>query len=325
MLKVKASLPDDERDAYFQLVEHPILALSNLYQLYYAVAWNRRLAAMDDSRANAFADRAQVAFQRDQEITDAYHALNGGKWNGMMLQTHIGYTSWQEPKQQIMPEVKRVPARKTQKPIIFSASGVGRAQATNGDVIAFEAPHFTKAVGGAGLTWRVIPHLGRTLGAVTTFPQSVRPTTERDGVRLEYQFAMSKGGDLAVKVYMVPTLDTTGKGALRTGISLDGGHMQTLIDQLEPAPSATTRQPQRDWNKAVKDNARILEASFPNVRAGRHVINVWRLDGNCVLQKLVLATGPISPSYLGPREITGSPDATLQKLSVHGGEVRQQP
>ncbi len=32
MVRVKATLPRDQLDSYFQLVEHPILALSNLYQ-----------------------------------------------------------------------------------------------------------------------------------------------------------------------------------------------------------------------------------------------------------------------------------------------------
>src|SRR5690606_34001083 len=41
---VKAQLRPEQQSAYFQLVEHPVLALSNLYHLYYAVAWNRRLA-----------------------------------------------------------------------------------------------------------------------------------------------------------------------------------------------------------------------------------------------------------------------------------------
>ena len=305
MLKVKAKLPPAERDAYFQLVEHPILALSNLYQLYYAVAWNRRLAAANDPRANLFADRAQAAFRHDQEITDAYHALNGGKWNGMMLQTHIGYTTWQQPNRQVMPEVTRVTTQETPKQIIFSGIRAASTSASHNDVIAIEAPHFARAVGGAGLTWRIVPNLGRTLGAVTAFPQGHAPTSEGDGVRLEYEVTVSKPGELAVQLFMVPTLDTTGKGALRTGISIDGGSMQVLTDRLAPAPTATTTQAQRDWTQAVEDNARVLESHFPNIRAGRHVIKVWRLDGNCVLQKLVLSTGAIPPSYLGPPERKG--------------------
>ncbi len=82
--------------------------------------------------------------------------------------------------------------------------------------------------------------------------------------------------------------------------------MQTLTDRLVPAPTTTTTQEQRDWNKAVEDNARVLEASFPNIGAGRHVIKIRRLDDNSVLQKLVMSTGPIPPSYLGPSEAARS-------------------
>jgi len=203
----------------------------------------------------------------------------------------------------VMPEVKRITTQETPTQIMFSGTRAASASAGPDDVIAIEAPHFTRAVGGAGLTWRVIPHLGRTLGAVTAFPQGHAPTDERDGVRLEYDVTLSKSGELAVQLFMVPTLDTTGKGALRTGISIDAGTMQVLTDRLLPAPTATTTQEQRDWNKAVEDNARVLEARFPNIRAGRHVIKVWRLDGNCMLQKLVLSTGSIPPSYLGPPEM----------------------
>ena len=48
--------------------------------------------------------RAHALAPRDEDITAQYHALNGGKWNGMMLQTHIGYSSWQQPDEQEMPE-----------------------------------------------------------------------------------------------------------------------------------------------------------------------------------------------------------------------------
>lgn len=302
MRTVKATLPQDQRDAYFQLVEHPILALSNLYQLYYAVAWNHRLAEANDPRANVFADRAEAAFRRDQEITDAYHALNGGKWDGMMLQTHIGYTYWQEPRQQVMPEVKRVPSNGAAPPVVFLPVSASLQIARQRDVIAIEAPHYARAVGGKGLTWQTIPHLGRTLGAVTAFPQGRAPTTVQDGVRLEYDVTLEKRGDLAVELIMAPTLDPKGKGILRIGLSVDGGAVQTLTDRLTPAPNETTTQEQRDWNQAVEDNARVLRASFPGIEAGKHVVKVWRLDDNAVLQKLVIGNGSIPPSYLGPAE-----------------------
>jgi hypothetical protein len=290
---VKSKLPKAQYDAYFELVEHPVLALSNLYQLYYAVAWNRRLAAANDPRANFFAAQAEAAFRRDQALTDEYHHIAGGKWDGMMLQTHIGYTTWQEPKKQIMPEVRRVPGKAV-------APVFAKPYAAAKDVIAIEAPRFARAVGGKGLEWKVIPHLGRTLGAVTAFPQGRPATDARDGVRLEYDVVLDRPGDAKVQLYLVPTLDTIGAAGVKVGVSIDDGPVQTLTSDLIPAPNAAVSPQQKAWVKAVSDNADIVEAAFSGVSAGKHTLKIWRLDDNVVLQKLVIATGPVPASYLGP-------------------------
>lgn len=300
MREVKAGIPPQQQAAYFQLVEHPIRALSNLYRLYYAVAWNRRLAGLQDPRANALADLAEEAFRRDEAITAEYHAINGGKWDGMMAQTHIGYRNWQQPETQVMPEVQRLPLRGRATPALrFVADAGAPAADTGADVIAVEAPHYTRAVDGKELAWTRIPHLGRTLGAVTTLPQGRPASTERDGIRLEYDVTVRRAGDLALQLYLVPTLDVSGNNRLRLGVSLDDGPMTTLTDRLVPAPTDTTTQEQRDWNQAVENNARILRTTFPNVAPGPHTLRIWRLDDNVVVQKLVLANGELPPSTGG--------------------------
>ena len=310
MEAVAKTLPAVQQSAYVQLVAHPIRALANLYRLYYAVAWNRRLAALHDPRANEFADRAEQAFRRDGELTTAYHALEGGRWDGMMAQTHIGYTNWQQPDRQVMPKIARVARTGGVAPIAFAAPSAGRAAS---QAIALEAPHYTRAIGGAGLQWQVIPHLGRTLGAVTALPQGRAATTQADGVRLEYEVTLSAAGELPVQVYLVPTLDISGNGQRRLGVSLDDGPMRTLVDELEPATDAASRQSQRDWNQAVEDNVRVLRTEFPGITAGKHVLKVWRLDDNVVLQKLVLGKQD-KASYLGPPE--------LQEHAVKAGEAQ---
>jgi glycosyl hydrolase family 115 (putative glucuronidase)/glycosyl hydrolase family 115 len=282
MLRVRSALQPEQRNAYFQLVEHPVTAFANLYELYYAVAWNRRLARAGDSRANVFADRAEAAFRRDQEIADQYHALNDGKWAGMMSQTHIGYVGWQQPDRQTMPEVKRLATQEAPQEIVFAAA-TGEA----GGEIAIEAPQYSRAVNGRGLAWRVIPHLGHTLGAVTTFPQGAAPTMQQDGVHLEYDVDFDKGGDLSVHLSMVPTLDVSGEAALRIGISIDDRPMQTLTERLVPAIGGLASQPAQDWTKAVEDNASVLQAHFANIEPGKHVIKIWRIDDNVVLQKIL--------------------------------------
>jgi hypothetical protein len=300
------TLPAAQQSTYVQLVAHPIRALANLYRLYYAVAWNRRLAARNDPRANAFADRAEQAFRRDGELTDAYHQLDGGRWNGMMAQTHIGYTNWQQPDRQVMPNVQRIASTPGAVPIVFAQAGdrVEPADRPASPYIAIEAPHYTRAMGGAGVDWQVIAHLGRTLGAVTALPQGRPATTKADGVRLEYDLVLPTAGDWPVHILLVPTLDVTGQGRLRLGVSLDDGPMRTLVDELEPAPNEASSQAKKDWNQAVEDNARVLRTVFAGVDAGPHVLKIWRLDDNVVLQKLVLGTPPTA-SYLGPPEWPG--------------------
>ena len=297
MLKVKAKLHEAQRSAFLQLVEHPIAAMSNLYQLYYAVAWNRKLAAANDARANAFATLAEGKFRRDAALTSAYHQVNRGKWDKMMSQTHIGYTIWQQPPVDVMPEVKRVEVKGEAKSIVFGPSAPNEITA---NVISIEAPHFTRTVDANGLGWKAIKHLGRTFGAVVALPQGLPPTTQADGVRVEYDVNVKVAGDLTVQVYLAPTLDTTGRNTLRFGVSVDDSPMITLIDKLLPSPNMSIYQEQRDWDEAVKDNARKLETVFAGVSAGKHTIKIWRLDDNVVVQKIVAGTTPIPLTYLGP-------------------------
>ncbi|MEI4505225.1 glycosyl hydrolase 115 family protein [Sphingopyxis sp. CCNWLW253] len=292
MMRAKAALPAAQRDAFFQLVEHPVLALGNLYRLYYAVAWNRKLAAAGDRRANVFADRAEAAYRRDQEIADAYHTLNGGKWDGMMLQTHIGYTDWQQPKVQTMPAVSRVAG--SAGPIRFVAGPVAEV------AIAIEAVDFAQSNAGKGLRWQAIPHLGRTKGAVVALPQGRGPTEQQDDVRLDYPFTFAVAGELELQLHLAPTLDVSGKRTQRIGVSIDDGPMRELVHHMDPTTDGGERADQRNWTQAVKENAVLLSARFPDVGAGRHVVRVWRLDDNVVLQRIVAGRGPIAPSYLGP-------------------------
>ncbi len=104
--RVSAALPAEYRDAFYQLVLHPIQASANLNELYVTVARNRLYAAQGRAATNDLADRARQLFDRDAEISRYYNTqLAGGKWSHMMDQTHIGYTYWQEPPRNVMPRV----------------------------------------------------------------------------------------------------------------------------------------------------------------------------------------------------------------------------
>ena len=111
--RLAAEMPVRYRDAYYQLVLHPVTASANLNDLYVTVAKNRLYAQQGRAATNDLADRVRTLFERDAAISRYYNdTLASGKWSHMMDQTHIGYTYWQEPPRNVMPRVDviQVPA-----------------------------------------------------------------------------------------------------------------------------------------------------------------------------------------------------------------------
>jgi len=102
-------MPVQYRDAYYQLVMHPVEACANLNKLYLAAAQNKLYAAQGRALTNAKAAEVKQLFEKDAAISHYYNTvMANGKWNHMMDQTHIGYTYWQQPPVDKMPDVKTI-------------------------------------------------------------------------------------------------------------------------------------------------------------------------------------------------------------------------
>lgn len=99
-------LPQTHKSAFYQLVLFPTEVSSNLNEMYVAAAKNKLYGEQGRASANYYAEHAKALFEEDAELTRYYHEeLENGKWNHMMAQTHIGYTSWNNPPVNMMPAV----------------------------------------------------------------------------------------------------------------------------------------------------------------------------------------------------------------------------
>jgi hypothetical protein len=106
---LEKELPAGSRDAYFELVLHPVEASAIVNKLYIMVAKNRLYASQGRASTNDLAEQARALYQADADLSARYnHDVAGGKWNHMMDQTHIGYTGWHDPDTNTMPEVKEL-------------------------------------------------------------------------------------------------------------------------------------------------------------------------------------------------------------------------
>lgn len=104
--KLYEQLPENQRAAYYQLLHSPIKLCCNLNEMYVATGKNRLYASQGRTSSDFYADTVKALFAKDIELIREFHEdLADGKWNHLMSQTHIGYTSWDNPKTNIMPEL----------------------------------------------------------------------------------------------------------------------------------------------------------------------------------------------------------------------------
>jgi hypothetical protein len=104
--KLATELPENERASYFELIQYPVDACSNLTEMYITAGRNALDARLGNPKANDEAIAVQRMFVRDAELSDEYnHKLLNGKWDHMMDQTHIGYVTWSDPPVNVMPAV----------------------------------------------------------------------------------------------------------------------------------------------------------------------------------------------------------------------------
>ncbi|RSK46404.1 glycosyl hydrolase 115 family protein [Hymenobacter perfusus] len=288
---IEKQLPAAYQDAYFQLVLHPVLACANLNELYYTVALNREAAKTGQPTTNELAAKAKLLYDQDAALTRRYHALAGGKWNHMMDQTHIGYTYWQQPEQNAMPAVQTLPQ---------PAPPAAAPPAAPAPVayVSVEAENYSRAVSAGGISWQHLPDLGRTAGAVTTFPVTAAATAAPGGSspHLEYRFTLTQTGPVTVHAYLAPTLNFLGGPGLRYAVSIDDEAPQLI--NLHTGLIADNGN--RPWEKAVADNILLKTSAHTLNRPGEHVLKFWRVDPGVVLEKLVISTGPLPATYLGP-------------------------
>jgi hypothetical protein len=103
------TLPANYQDAYYQLVLFPIKASANLNALYATAGKNYLYAKQGRAATNDLADSVRKLYLTDSLLTIQYNkVMANGKWDHMMDQTHIGYTYWQQPPVNKMPEVKTI-------------------------------------------------------------------------------------------------------------------------------------------------------------------------------------------------------------------------
>ena len=294
-LSLSKKMPAEMQDAFYQLVEYPAVASAGVAKIYLA-------ATLGDSIT------MQTLFERDKQMTDKYNkVIAGGKWDGMMLDKHIGYRMWSMPNENTLPQVAK-PSGKT---------GITASET------AIMAHDYTRRTATDDARWVFLPGLGRGKGNMGIEPVTAKSRPLGDGATLEYDVHFSQSGKQKLALGILPTNDVNPARGLRIGVRVDDGEMQTIdarqgyVDTfneytkeniarskvLKPLPRPAsdiylsgTRQRMRS---EVFDNLRWLSIDLDIPTAGNHTVKVVMIDPEIVVEKLVINPDNEHPSYHG--------------------------
>ena len=279
------SLPAAYHDAYRQIILFPIEVMSNLHQMYFAQAQNNALYKQGNPKANVWADECERLFKRDSIICDYYnHKMSDGKWNGMMTQKHIGYTSWNDAfEKDTCPQLFRV---STKDGVIISE---------NNGVVEIEAPYYNSKTDATEAKWTEIPFMGKSVSAMTLMPY----TKSVKGASITYKFKMqvsktSDGkafnGKQKVRIHVITksTLDYLNKGGLTYGVSLDGTSPVEVNFNKD-----LNEKPENIYNIyyptiATRIVDQVIELELPATADGIHTLTLTPNDPAIVFEKIVI-------------------------------------
>lgn len=281
------SLPAVYHDAYRQIILFPIEVMSNLHQMYFAQAMNNQLYEQGNPKANIWADECENHFKRDSLICDEYnHKMAGGKWNGMMTQKHIGYTSWNDAfEKDTCPKLFRV-----------STSSNETVIAGNDGVVEIEAPYYSSKTDATEAKWTEIPFMGKSVSAMTLMPY----TKSVKGASISYKFKMkagkssdgkaAKGNVQKVRIHVITksTLDYLNKGGLTYGVSIDGATPVEVNFNKD-----LNEKPENIYNIyyptiATRIVDQVIELELPATADGIHTLTLTPNDPAIVFEKIVI-------------------------------------
>ncbi len=294
---LKEQLPATAQDAYFQLVYYPVVASAGVAMLYNAATTGDSLAV-------------EALMKKDKRLSDYYNnTLAGGKWNGMMLDNHIGYTQW------------AIPDKNTNPMTLGQKADYSLAVAKESSEYSIPAYKYTRKKDGKDARWTFLPDLGRGKGCMGSDNVMAASDTTANAPFMEYKANTS--GHIAIGI--LPTQDIFPARGLRLGVQLDDQPIRIidarrgLVDEfkeytkeniaashvLKPLPPHSNlsltgfvngrQQPRRN---EVFDNMRWLEVAF-NVSPGMHTLKIYMVDPEIVVEKIVVNPDNSAYSYFG--------------------------
>lgn len=303
---ILASIDAAKTDTFYQLVAYPVSSSALANQRFLASEIAREYGPRCSLIGVPSAIRAVSA---DASIlADAKYfneKLAGGKWRGMISpEMNPGqWVSMRSTWSRVAPTDFAPSSDDCEEIAPLDIGGLrseryqeNSAFADSDGVVSIEAEHFSKSTAAEGFSWRVIKGLGKTGDSVSVFPARVNSFDSRAAApSLEFQIEIEKAANFQAYFYLIPTQPLVSRNGLRLAFSVDGSEPRIVTVDKDTEVSS------RKWSQNILDAATVGKSSV-SLQKGRHTLRIHAVDTGVVLDKIVLASDELPPSYFGPVE-----------------------
>ncbi|HEV8559791.1 MAG TPA: glycosyl hydrolase 115 family protein [Actinophytocola sp.] len=178
----------------------------------------------------------------------------------------------------------------------LSRSPRGTFAEANG-YVSMLAQHATRTTG----NWLRIPDIGRDGDGMLPSPVTApRVTPGGDTPHLDFTMNLTTTGPVTVWAYLSPRNNVHPTDGLSYAVSVDGAPPQVV--NVTTATGANDTTMNRQWETNTSNNVNRTATTHQIDTPGVHTLRFWMVDPTVILQKLVVDTGGLRPSYLGPPE-----------------------
>lgn len=110
--------------AFISLVYYPAFGTMNLVKMQILAGWNHYYANLGAVCANDYGDEVERCMEQDRKAVEMYHQMDQGRWYGMGMSQHIGFTHWNEDECRNPVVMRVIPLKK--RSILVAADGTAQ-------------------------------------------------------------------------------------------------------------------------------------------------------------------------------------------------------
>lgn len=159
--------------------------------------------------------------------------------------------------------------------------------------ISIEAENFSRRRSGIEAKWEEVKGLGRSGNSITVLPAKIEAITSIEEIlylspAVEYDLYTFSEGTVSIQLNCSPSNPINADYGLRVAVALNNDPPQIVSYQR--------------GNKDVMYNLMSLHAELDIKSAGANILKIWMVDPGIVIDKIIIDTGGLKESYLGPPE-----------------------